>query len=237
MENSFRRYARQTMLPDVGIRGQRRLQESSVLIIGLGGLGCPVSTYLTGAGIGCIGLADPDHVNLHNLHRQTLYGEADIGKPKVQAALSRLSALSSETSFIIYPDGITSDNAVEIIGLYDLIIDCTDNFATRFLINDTCAILRRPWIMGAISEFNGQVAVMNYNDGPDLSSLYDGTGQRASLTSQPAATGGVIGPAPGIIGSIQAAEAFKILTGMEPALAGRLLTINLLTMQTNIFRL
>lgn len=236
MENQNERYSRQILLPEIGAEGQKRLAAAAALIVGLGGLGCPVSLYLAGAGVGRIGLADHDCVSLHNLQRQTLYSEASVGRSKTEAAGERLAALSSATRFDLYPDGLTATTASEIIARYDLVIDCTDNFATRFLINDTCRMLHKPWIMGAIAEFGGQVSVMNHNGGPDLSALYDDM-QRAELVSRPHAAGGVIGATPGVTGAIQACEAIKILAGMQPALSGRLFTIDLLTMQTQIFEL
>lgn len=230
------RYIRQTMLPDIGPDGQRRLMDSSVLIVGLGGLGSPVAQYLTGAGIGRIGLADHDTVSLHNLHRQTLYVEADVGCPKVDSALRRLSAMSGHTRFDLHSDGLTPDNAEAVITTYDLVVDCTDNFATRFIINDTCARLHKPWILGAVSGTNGHVGVMGYDGGPDLSALYDDA-TRAGLIALPPASGGVTGPAPGVVGAIQASEAVRILSGNVPPLAGRLFTIELSTMQTSLINL
>lgn len=220
------------MLTQIGTDGQRRLLESSALIVGLGGLGCPVALYLTGAGVGRIGLADADRVSLHNLQRQMLYSEADVDRPKVDVARDMLRQRNMSTSFEVYPDGLTSENARDIIAKYDLVVDCTDNFAVRFLINDVCAELGRPWIMGAIAEFSGLVSVFPADATSRLEAVFP---DRDELVVRPAARGGVIGATPGVVGSIEAAEAVKMLAGMPPALAGRLFQIDLLTMQTSLF--
>lgn len=226
------RYSRQIMLPEIGEEGQRRLLGASVLVVGLGGLGCPVALYLAGAGVGRIGLADADTVSLHNLQRQMLYTEADVDRPKVDAAVGMLRVRSSHTRFDTYPDGLTADNARSIIAGYDLVVDCTDNFATRFLIDDVCAELGKPWIMGAIAEFSGMVTVFQSGSSSRLDAVFH---DRDELSSRPAARAGVIGATPGVVGAIEAAEAVKILAGMTPALSGRLFTIDLLTMQTSLF--
>ena len=155
------RYARQTMLPEIGDEGQRRLAASSVLIVGLGGLGSAVAPYLTGAGVGRLGLADPDRVSESNLPRQTLYTESQIGRPKPEAARERLAALSSATRFDLYPDGLTAANARELVAAYDLVVDCCDNFATRYLLDEVCAAEGRPWVYGSIGAFHGQVSLFN----------------------------------------------------------------------------
>ena len=155
------RYARQTMLPEIGEQGQRRLSEASVLIVGIGGLGSAAALYLTGAGVGRIGLADADMVSKSNLQRQVLYTERQIGMPKSAAARERLAALSSHTAFECRPEGITPENARPILDGYDLILDCCDNFPTRYLLDDLCAACRKPWVHGSIGEFYGQVTVFN----------------------------------------------------------------------------
>ena len=153
------RYARQTMLPEIGEEGQRRLAASAVLIVGLGGLGSAVAPSLTGAGVGRLGLADPDTVSESNLPRQTLYTESQIGRPKPEAARERLAALSSATRFDLYPEGLTAANARELVAAYDLVVDCCDNFATRYLLDETCAAVGRPWVYGSIGAFHGQVSL------------------------------------------------------------------------------
>lgn len=228
MNNGMERFARQMMLPQIGEDGQRRIMDASVLVVGLGGLGCPVSLYLAGAGVGCMGLADIDTVSESNLHRQLLYTKADLGKPKIEAAACRLKEVSPTTRFALHSTGLNNENALEIISAYDLVIDCCDNHATRYLIDDVCAELGKPWIYGAISGFDGLVSCFTSDSTVRYSDLYP---ERDELSASGAASGGVIGPTPGVIGSIEAAEALKILTGMKPALAGKLLTMNLLTME------
>lgn len=213
------------MLPQLGIDGQRRLLASSVLLVGVGGLGSAVATYICGAGIGRIGLADNDVVSLSNLQRQTLYTEAEIGRPKVLMAAERLRAMNSEICVETFGEGIGETNAAEIFSRYDLIVDCCDNFATRFLIDDTCSALGKPWVHGAISEFAGQVSVFNLSRGRRYRELYP---DRDYLCALPRTAKGVIGAVPGFVGSLQAAEAIKILGGFGRPLEGRLLVIDCL---------
>ena len=222
------RYARQTMLPEIGEQGQRRLSEASVLIVGIGGLGSAAALYLTGAGVGRIGLADADTVSKSNLQRQVLYTERQIGMPKSAAARERLAALSSHTAFECRPEGITPENARPILDGYDLILDCCDNFPTRYLLDDLCAACRKPWVHGSIGEFYGQVTVFNGRKGRRYSDLYP---DREALCARPRITQGVLGTVPGVIGTLQASEAIKYLC--EP-LDGRLFTIDLRTLQTQI---
>jgi len=223
------RYARQTMLPQIGADGQRRIAAASVLIVGLGGLGAPVASYLAGAGVGRLGLCDADTVSLSNLQRQILYAEAQLDMPKTDAAQARLSAISSATVFDLHAGGLTDDNAACIIACYDLVVDCCDNFATRYLIDDTCHALGKPWIYGSIGEFAGQLAVMGGRAGGRYSALYP---DRAALCGRPRTVAGVLGPVPGVIGAMQAAEALKWLAGIESPLDGSVFAIDLLTLQT-----
>lgn len=229
MENE--RYARQTMLAEIGLEGQEKLSKASVLIVGLGGLGAPVSTYLTGAGVGRIGLCDPDTVSLTNLQRQVLYTEETVGMPKVEIARARLQAMSGHTAFDVFPEGLTPENAADMFAGYDLVVDCTDNFVSRYLIDDTCAALGKPWIHGAIGEFYGQVAVMNAVAGCRYSDIYP---DRERMCSRPRKVAGVLGTVPGVVGAIEASEAIKVLVGFGEPLDGKLLTINLLTLQSDI---
>lgn len=226
------RYSRQTMLPEIGPAGQERLRAARVLIVGLGGLGAPVATYLAGAGMGHIALCDLDTVSLSNLQRQSLYVEADLGKPKAECALRRLKALNSEISFTAVPEGITPENARRLLEGCDLVVDCTDNFATRYLIDDTCAAAGRPWVYGAIGEFCGQVAVMNLP--PRARRLTDLFPDREDLLGRPRITMGVLGAVPGAIGAIQACEAIKVITGCGEPLAGRLFFLDLLSLRSEI---
>lgn len=221
------RFSRQIILPEIGPEGQKRIAAASVLIIGLGGLGCPVALYLTGAGVGHIGLADHDTVSESNLHRQLLYTFHDIGKPKVVAAHERLAPVAPSTVFDTYPDGITENNAAEIFSRYDLIVDCTDNHAARYLTDSVCTALGKTWIYGSVSGFTGLASVFTPGNTFSYADLFP---DRDLLLSQKAAAEGVIGPTPGVLGCIEAAEALKILAGIPSALAGKLLSMNLLTM-------
>ena len=225
------RYARQTMLPEIGEQGQRRLSEASVLIVGIGGLGSAAALYLTGAGVGRIGLADADTVSKSNLQRQVLYTERQIGMPKSAAARERLAALSSHTAFECRPEGITPENARPILDGYDLILDCCDNFPTRYLLDDLCAACRKPWVHGSIGEFYGQVTVFNGRKGRRYRDLYP---DRKALCARPRITQGVLGTVPGVIGTLQASEAIRYLCGFGEPLDGRLFTIDLRTLQTQI---
>lgn len=228
------RFNRQIMLPEIGTEGQKKICNASVLIVGLGGLGCPVSLYLAGAGVGCIGLADADCVSVSNLHRQLLYSYSQVGTPKVEAAYKRLSDIAPSTRFNLHANGITPENAEELIAQYDLIVDCCDNYATRFLLDKICNKLHKPWIFGSISAFQGMASLFSVDQTLRYADLFSDT---ETLCDSPAASGGVIGPTPGVVGSIQAAEAIKFLAGGQTALAGRLLTIDLLTMNFNLLNL
>ena len=227
----LRRYSRQTMLAEIGEEGQRRLLASSVLIVGLGGLGAAVATYLTGAGVGRIGLCDPDRVSLSNLQRQVLYTEQQIGMPKVEEAARRLGSQSSSTRFDLHPDGLTEENGETLAAGYDLLVDCTDNFATRYLIDDICHRLGKPWVYGSIGEFRGQVAVMNHLNGRRYTDLYP---DRDALCALPRKTAGVIGAVPGVIGAMEASEALKLLAGFGDPPDRQLFSIDLPTLSTSI---
>ena len=231
MMDSTERYARQTMLREIGPEGQRRLAEASVLVVGVGGLGSPAALYLTGAGVGRLGLADPDRVSESNLQRQTLYTESQIGRPKTEAARERLSALCSQTRFTCYDEGLTAENAREVIEGYDLVVDCCDNFPTRYLIDDACAACGKPWVHGSIGEFQGQVALFNGRSGRRYAELYP---DREALCVRPRTTSGVLGTVPGVIGTLEASEAIKWVVGFGEPLDGRLFTLDLKTLQTEI---
>ncbi len=229
----MKRYSRQIMLPEIGEEGQKKLLQASVLIIGLGGLGSPVSLYLTGAGVGRIGLCDNDTVSISNLHRQILYSEQSEGESKAIMAQKRLSELSSKTKFDLWKEGMTSENAQDIISRYDLIIDCTDNHKTRYLIDDICQELGKTWIHGAIGNFEGRVSTFAPS-GIRYSDLYS---DKELLMNMEKSTGGVIGTLPGMIGSIQAAEAIKLICGFGETLIGKILTVDLKNLQFNVFEL
>ncbi len=221
------RYARQVMLPEIGEEGQHRLASASVLLVGLGGLGSTVAPSLAGAGVGRLGLCDPDVVSWSNLPRQTLYTEEEVGRPKCEMARRRLAALSSATHFDCIAEGLTPENAERLAASYDLVVDCCDNFATRYLIDDACAVAGRPWVYGSIGPFDGQVSLFNHRRGVRYATLYP---DREALCSAPRRTLGVLGGVPAVIGAIEATEALKLLAGMEPSLDGRLLLFDLKTM-------
>lgn len=223
------RYNRQIMLPEIGPEGQAKLAAASVLIVGLGGLGSPVAVYLACAGVGRIGLCDNDTVSLSNLQRQTLYTTAQIGMPKTEAARERLAEMVPELLTDVHPAGLDASNAENIIRNYDLVVDCCDNFATRYLIDDVCSKVGKTWVYGSIGAFNGQLAVMNGKAGVRYSHLFP---DRQNLCARPRITAGVLGSVPGVVGTMQATEALKLLAGFGQPLDGRLLSIDLLTMQT-----
>lgn len=225
------RYSRQIKLSEIGVDGQSRLEAASVLVVGLGGLGAPVTTYLTGAGVGRIGLCDNDIVSLSNLQRQTLYTEAEVGLKKTDCAARRLNALSGHTVFEKFPDGLNAENAAATVASFDLVLDCCDNFGTRYLIDDVCAALGKTWIYASIGAFYGQLAVMNGKAGIRYSDLYP---DRSALESVNARGNGVLGTVPAVVGALAANEAIKILAGFGEPLDGKLFSINLKTLQTNI---
>jgi molybdopterin/thiamine biosynthesis adenylyltransferase/rhodanese-related sulfurtransferase len=230
-ENS--RYAKQIILPEFKAEGQEKLRAAKVLVIGAGGLGCPVLQYLAAAGVGTIGIADGDTVSVSNLQRQVLYTEEEIGESKTKVAARKLNALNPHVRLELYPVFIDSENALEILRYYDVIVDGSDNFATRYLINDACVILNKPLVSGAIYKFEGQVAVLNYKDGPTYRCLFPEP--PADGESPNCADIGVIATLPGIIGAIQANEVIKIITGIGEVLSGKLLVMDTLTMQTHTF--
>jgi len=212
------RYSRQTILSEVGLAGQAKLTNASVLMIGAGGLGCPVLLYLAAAGVGRIGIIDADKVDVTNLHRQVLYTTADEGKLKAEVAAQRLMALNPEINIDSYPVWLSKDNVLEIFSSYDIIVDGSDNFATRYLVNDACVMLNKPLVFGSIFKFEGQVSVFNYKNGPTYRCLFP----------EPPAAGevpncseiGVIGVLPGIIGTLQANEVIKIILEKGDVMGG-----------------
>lgn len=217
MESNFERYHCQIALPGFGNKGQQQLQQAKVLLIGLGGLGCPAAQYLVSAGIGILALLDDDIISLSNLHRQILYTTEDIGKLKVEVASKRLSLQNPETTIIPIPERVTSDNVIQLIQDYDLIIEGTDNLETKCLINDACVIAGKPLVYGAIYQFEGQVSIFNVKqeDG-SYSANYRDIFKNAEETEVPnCREGGVIPSLAGIVGCMQANEALKYLTGMD----------------------
>ena len=238
-EQSYERYQRQILLKEFGIAGQQKLLQAKVLVIGAGGLGCPVLQYLTAAGIGHIGIVDNDMVSITNLHRQVLYDTNDIGKSKVSVAAQKLRRVNPDTELIEYNIHLDKNNCLEIINEYDIIIDCTDNFAARYMINDACLLKQKPLIYGAVNRFEGQVAVFNVNRNEkertaNYRDLFPVQPEQTEVLN--CAEAGVLGVLPGIIGSMQAAEAIKLITGIGEPLINQLLTYNALNNQFFIFK-
>lgn len=233
------RYQRQTLLAGFGTAGQQKLQAAKVLVIGAGGLGCPALLYLAAAGIGTIGIADHDTISLSNLHRQVLYQTEAIGKSKAKEAASALSRLNPDIRIEAHDLQLTNANALALLSRYDLIIDGTDNFATRYMINDACVLLNKPLIYGSISQFEGQVAIFNATDEAGQSANYRHLFPEPPLPGEVlnCAEAGVLGVLPGIIGSMQANEAIKLIAGIGQPLINRLLTYNALSNESFTFRL
>lgn len=230
--DSYKRYQRQTILPGFGDAGQYKLLSGRVLVIGAGGLGCPVLQYLAAAGVGIIGIADHDTVSLTNLHRQVLYNMEDIGKPKAPVAAERLRALNPEVQYKVFNETVTPASIIHIIKEFDIVVDGTDNFATRYLVNDACVLMNKPLVFGAISRFEGQVAVFNVPSGEDgvcihYRDLFPNPPKDGEVLN--CADSGVLGVLPGIIGSFMANEVIKLLSGLGRPLSGSLLTYNALT--------
>jgi sulfur-carrier protein adenylyltransferase/sulfurtransferase len=220
------RYSRQIRLAEVGKEGQKKIKGTSVLVVGAGALGCPVLQYLTAGGVGTLGIVDNDWVDETNLNRQVLYSLKDLGKPKPLAARERLKLLNPEVTFNMHFLRLDKVSALKIISQYDIIVDCTDNFASRYLINDACVILNKPLVYGAIHKFSGQLMVLNYNNGPTLRCLYPEAPHPLEVPS--CEEFGVIGSIPGMIGSLQATEVFKIILGLDGVLSGKLFMIDAL---------
>lgn len=223
------RYSRHILMPEVGIEGQKKLKNSSALIVGLGGLGSPLSLYLAAAGMGRLGLVDSDVVDQTNLQRQIIYSEDQVGQSKIQSAKDRLSGINPHIRIDTYETFFTSDNAMELASPYDMIIDGTDNFATRYLANDVSVLLGIPNIHGSIFRFDGQVSVFDAKNGPCYRCLYPEPPPPGMVPS--CAEGGVLGILPGIIGMIQATEAIKLALGQGDSLVGRLLTFDAMRMK------
>ena len=223
------RYARHLTLPEVGPEGQRLLNEASILVVGAGGLGSPALLYLAAAGIGKIGIIDDDSVDLSNLQRQVLHGTSSIGEAKVVSAERRLSNLNPEVAIEAYETRLGVDNALDLIGGFDLVIDGSDNFSTRYLISDACEILGKPWVFGSIHRFEGQVTAFNLDGGANYRDLFPEAPPTELAPN--CAEAGVLGVLPGIVGSIQATEAIKIILGVGEPLSGRLLVIDALGMR------
>lgn len=226
------RYSRHIILSEIGQKGQDKLATAKVLIVGAGGLGCPVLQYLTAAGIGTIGIIDDDNVALSNLQRQPLFGTSSLGKNKALAAKKRLQDLNDAITLHAYPEKLTYVNAISLFDQYDIIVDGTDNFETRYLINDACIIADKPFVFGAIYKFEGQVSVFNFQNGPSYRCLFPHSPKKGSVPN--CSDIGVLGVLPGIIGSMQANEVLKMILNIGDVLSGKLLCYNALTSQTTI---
>ncbi len=236
----YARYNRHIIIPEFGLSGQQKLKAAKVLVIGSGGLGSPVLLYLAAAGVGTLGIVDFDVVDDSNLQRQVLFGVSEVGKPKVDAAKQRLQALNPYINIITYNTQLTSYNALDIIKDFDVVADGTDNFPTRYLVNDACVLLGKTNVYASIFQFEGQVSVFNYKDkngntGPNYRDLYP-TPPPAGLVPN-CAEAGVLGVLPGIIGSLQASEVIKVITGIGETLSGRFFVFDALTFETRTFNI
>ena len=224
----YQRYSRHLILPEVGLDGQKRLKAASVLCIGTGGLGSPLLLYLAAAGIGNIGIVDFDIVDSSNLQRQVIHGTSWVGRPKIESAKNRIHEINPYCQVDLYETRLSSENALDILKSYDVIVDGTDNFPTRYLVNDACVLLDKPNVYGSIFRFEGQATVFNYEGGPNYRDLYPEPPPPGMVPS--CAEGGVLGILPGMIGVIQATETIKIVLGKGKTLSGRLLLYNSLDM-------
>lgn len=220
------RYSRHVLLPDVGEIGQRRLRNARVAVIGAGGLGSPIVTYLAAAGVGTLGVVDFDLVEESNLHRQTIHGVADVGRPKVDSVVESVARLDPSVVIRPVPARLTSENALEVLTGYDLVLDGTDNFATRYLVNDACVLLGIPYVWGSVFRFEGQVSVFWAAHGPQYRELFPVPPPPGSVPS--CGEGGVLGVVCGVIGSLMATEAVKLICGVGDPLIGRVLTYDAL---------
>lgn len=233
VKEELSRYNRQMILPELGLAGQEKLKAAKVLVIGAGGLGCPILQYLAAAGVGEIGIIDDDVVELSNLHRQILYNHTDLGQPKAKVAAAKLAMLNPHIRLKAYHERFTAASAAKICRDYDLVIDCSDNFSTRYLVNDTCVTLAKTLLFGSILQFEGQVAVFNYQGSANYRNLYP-TPPTENLNC---VEGGVIGILPGIVGLYMANEALKLICGIGETLSGKLMTINALNNTVLVFKI
>lgn len=228
-EEEQQQYNRHLILNEIGESGQLKLKQAKVLVIGAGGLGCPILQYLTAAGVGTIGIIDHDTIDQSNLQRQILYSHDTIGQFKAEVAAQSLSKLNPFVNFEVYLQKLTSDIAIELFTKYDIVVDGSDNFPTRYLVNDAAVLTNKPLVFGSIYKFEGQVSVFNYNDGPTYRCLYP---QAPKPNEVPNCSEiGVLGVLPGIIGAFQANEVLKLICGIGNVLSGKLLTYNALSMQ------
>ncbi len=232
--DEVRRYSRHLIIPDVGMTGQKRLKNAKVLCVGAGGLGSPALLYLAAAGVGTLGVIDFDVVDESNLQRQIIHGQSDIGRPKAESARDSIKEINPYVSVILYEEQLDSDNALEIFAQYDLIVDGTDNFATRYLVNDACVLLGKPYVWGSIYRFDGQASVFWAEHGPCYRCLYPEPPPPGMVPS--CAEGGVLGVLCATVGSVQANEAIKLITGIGDPLVGRLLIYDALELSFKYIR-
>ncbi|MFN2386248.1 MAG: molybdopterin-synthase adenylyltransferase MoeB [Thermoanaerobaculia bacterium] len=225
----LRRYARHLVLPHVGLAGQEKLKRARVLVVGAGGLGSPLAMYLAAAGVGTLGLADCDPVEESNLHRQVLYGTSDVGRPKTEAAAQRLKETNPHVAIETFPERLSSANALEIVKSFDVVADGTDNFPTRYLVNDACVLAGKPNVYASVLRFEGQASVFWAEKGPCYRCLHPSPPPPGAVPS--CEEGGVLGVLPGLLGLIQATETIKLLLGEGETLIGRLLMLDALTMR------
>ena len=228
-QEEIQRYSRHLIMPEVSMEGQLKLKEAKVLVVGAGGLGAPLISYLAAAGVGTLGIVDFDTVDYTNLQRQVIFSTDDVGTTKLKAAASRIKALNPHVKVVPYETRLTSDNALDIIKDYDLVVDGTDNFPTRYLVNDACVMLGVPNVYGSIFRFDGQLSIFGTEDGPCYRCLYPDPPPPGLVPS--CAEGGVLGVLPGIVGALQASEAIKMLLGKGKPLIGRLLLFDALKMK------
>lgn len=225
-ETEKNRYHRHLILDEIGAEGQYRISNGSVLVVGAGGLGCPVLQYLTAAGVGKLGVIDADTVDISNLQRQVFFGFHEVGKHKAIVSGAKMTEMNSSVKVEVINRWLEPDNAVDIISDYDLVVDCTDNLETRFLINDVCILLDKPMVHGAIHKYQGQVSVFNYLGGPSYRCLHEEQSNKPLSKQQ---IMGIYCVVPGIIGTLEANETLKILTGAGRSLSGKLLVYNAFT--------
>ena len=226
--DEVRRYSRHLIIPDVGMDGQKRLKNAKVLVVGAGGLGSPALLYLAAAGVGTLGIIDFDVVDESNLQRQVIHGQSDVGRPKAESARDSIKEVNPNVEVVLHQDRLESDNALEIFADYDLILDGTDNFATRYLVNDACVILNKPYVWGSIYRFDGQVSVFWNEYGPQYRDLYPEPPPPGMVPS--CAEAGVLGVLCASVGSVMVNEAIKLITGIGDPLVGRLLIFDALEM-------
>ncbi|MWW23798.1 molybdopterin-synthase adenylyltransferase MoeB [Algibacter lectus] len=229
------RYNRHIILSEIGQKGQDKISNAKVLVIGAGGLGCPILQYLAAAGIGNIGVIDFDVVDISNLQRQILYGTSTLGKNKAEAAKARLEDLNNDISIKAYPEKLTHKNALNLFEAYDIIVDGSDNFETRYLVSDACIIANKPLVFGAIYKFEGQVSVFNYKNGPSYRCLFPEAPEKGTVPN--CSEIGVLGVLPGIIGTMQANEVLKIILELGNTLSGKLFCYNALTLENTTLKI